>query len=427
MNSGAGDAIPGLFNTGDSQENPNSMAGPLWAKMRPRTREDWVAWDPSLAELSQRFCDHPFSLILYGPPGTGKTTLAEILLKETNWRTLSFPAASVSLDKIRKEIDRSPRRTVLFLDEIHRFSKARQDFFLKPLEEGRIVLLAATTESPWYYLTRPLLSRVLVKEVTIPDKKIFTGIIQKFWKKYNDNSLPDSVSAAVGEYCWPDFRRAWQLIDFLQPFSGSGEKLTEKAGQWARDNPGSGEPTGIGEYDYLSALIKSIRGSDPDAALVYLARLLSPHLGVDPTLVARRLVVLASEDVGLANPQALPLATQTLIAVEKIGMPEARIHLAHATVYLAVSPKSNRTYIAYEKAARLVAGQHFAPPDHLRNQGPGRKNYLYPHDYPGNFVKQNYWPPDLPKETLLDWGGSRSQAEERMVEHLKRLKGDGEG
>lgn len=396
---------------------------PLWSRLRPEKFSDLTDYG-GFQEIFDRFQNAPFSLLLYGPPGTGKTTFLEILLRESNLPSHALPATSTGLEDIRKIMQKESRRFILFMDEIHRFQKSRQDFLLKPLEEGRIVLIAATTESPWYYLTRPLLSRLVVKQIQVPDQEKFIQTIKLNWQKGNLPEVKDELVNEVVQYAWPDFRRAYQLLESLlgdMRMNRTPEELREKLTHYITENPAEVKNFVSDEYDLLSAYIKSLRGSDPDAAVLYMARMLD--MGVDPTILCRRQIVFASEDIGLADSQALVIATQGLSAVEKIGMPEARIILSHVTIYLAAAPKSNSAYRAVSSAYKFVRENRINPPGNIVNSSKEIKNYLYPHDH-GGWVKQNYWPSDLGRVRFYEPGNTRFEdsAEGKIRKLLNSLK-----
>ncbi len=401
---------------------------PLWARLRPDSFSAFVDFS-GLLEIRERFIKKPFSLLLYGQPGIGKTTFLELLAQESRLPVHQLPATSVSLEEIRALLKKATGTIIIFLDEIHRFSKARQDFFLKPLEEGEIILLAATTESPWYYLTRPLLSRITVKEIHPPPLEKFKEIIKNSWQQANLPPWPDIILQAICERVWPDFRKVYQTLEYLQPFlltNRSEKEIAARLEEYFRENRHALKNAVSEEYDLLSAFIKSVRGSAVNAALLYLAQML--HIGVDVTTIARRLVILAAEDIGLANSQALVLAQAGLAAIERIGMPEARIILSEVTIYLAASPKSNSAYNAINKALDYVEKHPVTAPGHICNNSPDIRDYKYPHDYRG-FVRQNYWPlnskeenfydPYLPDETIFP-----NSMEPRIMEQLRRLKED---
>jgi len=410
---------------------------PVWSRLRPDSWEKF-AFFSGLKEFREKFIRNPFSFILYGPPGAGKTTFIELLIKDPDvpMKSLSLGAASSSLAEIRKIMDSRSGTFILFMDELHRFSKARQDFFLKPLEEGRVILAGATTESPWYYFTRPLLSRVQLKEFIPPEpplfKKIITDGLDSLLSGYGEkgqDGFPDAVMGMIVDYSYPDFRSAYLAMEHLLENLPIGENAAEPRAtehykktilSFFENNRIYNKNREKYSYELMSAFIKSIRGSDPDAAILYLAKMLD--MDVDPAYIARRLVIAASEDIGLANSQAAVLTTSVLESVEKTGMPEARIMLAHAVIYLAASPKSNSAYLAINRAMDYVRDKTILPPLYIVNHSERIKDYRYPHDF-GGFVPQNYWPEDLPKQNFYSPAETRfeNSMENRIREILEKL------
>lgn len=413
---------------------------PVWSRLRPGKWEDFSFFS-DLKTFRDNFLSSPFSFILYGPPGIGKTTFIELLLRSSEFPSEMLPATSTSLEELRKISKKHAGAFILFLDELHRFSKSRQDYLLKPIEEGRIILAGATTESPWYYFTRPLLSRVRLKEMEPPEKEKFSEIVKKNYLKKSqtrqeqegDTHFEDVLQKAeiwnrVIDYTWPDFRNAYLALEHLSANLPVGEALNNPTAHYEKvlkeffeNNRIYNKNREKYSYDLMSAFIKSIRGSDIDASILYLAKLLD--LDVDPAFIARRLVIAASEDIGLANSQAAILAEAVMNTVEKIGMPEARIPLAHATIYLAASPKSNSAYKAVDRALKIVRDITINPPLHIVNHSEKINDYRYPHDF-GGFVDQNYWPEDLEKENLYQFKGSKfeNSMESRINEAMKKLK-----
>lgn len=405
---------PGLF---------SSASRPLYDRLRPQSWESFHDF-AGLSDLRERFIKKPFSLLLYGPPGTGKTTFLEILMSESGLPGVSLPATGTSLEEIRRLLKQHPWQLLLFLDEIQRFSKARQDFFLKPVEEGRLVLLGATTESPWQYLTRPLLSRMDVRQVKLPEKAEFGRVVTTSWHRLDLKPVPEAILNLIIEKTWPDFRSAFKSLETIYPRIQTNtpeSEIIEALEAYFHENRQSFRGITSETYDLISAFIKSVRGSDPDAAVLYLARML--YLDVDPRYIARRLVILASEDIGLANSQGLLIARAAQEAVEDIGMPEARIILSQATIYLAASPKSNSAYLAIDQALDFVKKNDFYPPGHLCNHDPEIKKYKYPHDT-GGYIDQSYWPEGLEKVQFYRpvQGRFENSLERRLAESLRKLK-----
>ncbi|MEW6067015.1 MAG: replication-associated recombination protein A [Nitrospirota bacterium] len=393
-----------------------SPAPPLAYRMCPRTLDEYVGQQHILGhgKLLRRAieADKITSLILYGPPGTGKTALARIIAEKTKAHFEWLNAATIGLDEIRKVIrDARARKakginTIVFLDEIHRFNKLQQDALLPDVEEGNIILIAATVENPFFYVNSALLSRSQVFELKPLLKedilKVLNNALQDKERGLgNLNIVADEDSLKhIAKMSDGDARKALSAIelavlttppdkegDIRIPLQVAEESIQKKVIVYDKQ--------GDQHYDTISAFIKSMRGSDPDAATYYLAKML--YAGEDPRFIARRIVICASEDVGNADPMALVVATSALRAVEFIGMPEARIPLAQATIYIAKAPKSNACYTAIESALKDISTEEtIEVPDHLKDSHyPGAeklghgKGYKYPHDY-GGYVEQDY-------------------------------------
>ena len=376
------------------------------------------------------------SMILWGPPGTGKTTLARVIAKETNYQFFELNAISSGVQDIRKIIEESKKNplfsngTILFIDEIHRFNKGQQEALLSAVEKGEIILIGATTENPSFSLVSPLLSRCHVFQLKPLSYEALEKLIDRALKEdkilsKRNIQIPDKemlINLSGG-----DARVLLNAIEMAVNITEKDPVIIDKdlvKQVFSRPNLLYDRNQDI-HYSLISAFIKSIRGSDPDAAVYYLAKMLEG--GEDPVFIARRLVILASEDVGNAEPYALTLATSCLTAVEKIGMPEAQIILSQTATYLASCPKSNAAYKAIKEAIKDVRQNPNIPvPLHLINPstklmeklGYG-KNYKYPHDYPENFVVQNYLPPELKnKQYYLPTENGR---EKKIKERLKNL------
>ncbi len=408
----------------------NNKNIPLSARFLPENIDEFfgqkhiVGKDSIIRRLIEK--DKLISAIFYGPPGTGKSALARIIAKRTKSDFIRLNAVTATIEDIRKSTKRAHSnfevgiKTILFIDEIHRFNKAQQDALLPPLEEGIIILIGATTKNPFFSLTPPLRSRVLLFEFKKLSKEDLLNILDLLKKKtgieIDENGKRYLVSIVDG-----DARRMLNIIDASLSISGNNyinkndiEKVIKE--QWIlydRDEDY--------HYDVISAFIKSIRGSDPDAALYWLAVMIEG--GEDPLYIARRLIILASEDIGLADSFALVLANSTYEAVDNIGMPEARIILAHTTLYLSLQPKSNSSYKAIENAISYVKSNPILDvPTYLRASHPDKRLYKYPHDHKGHYVKQKYLGKDLIFFNPSEMGKEKEL--KRIYEKLKEIRSD---
>jgi putative ATPase len=345
-----------------------------------------------------------FSFVLWGPPGSGKTTMARVVAKEAKVRFVEFSAVTSGVADVRKTIEEARKfknfgtQTLLFVDEIHRFNKAQQDAFLPHVEDGTIVLLGATTENPFFAITAPLLSRLKIFQLEPLSKDVLEVLLEK-GEKHLGISVEKQGRELLIEYAQGDARSLLNALETVHKVFFQEKTLTGKQIQASLEKKVLlYDKSGDYHYDTISAFIKSIRGSDPDAALHWLARMLAS--GEEPRFIARRLVILASEDIGNADPLALGLAVSTAQGLELIGMPEGELLLAHATIYLACAPKSNASYLAFQNAKKDVEQGILPPvPFHLRNAAAhGMKKfgigvgYQYPHDFPNHFIEQNYFP-----------------------------------
>ncbi|MDD2416313.1 MAG: replication-associated recombination protein A [Parabacteroides sp.] len=420
------------------------MNQPLAERMRPRTLDDYVGQKhlvgPGSVLRKMIEAGRVPSFILWGPPGVGKTTLAQIIAArlETTFYTLS--AVSSGVKDVRDVIEKAKSNRffntispILFIDEIHRFSKSQQDSLLNAVETGVVTLIGATTENPSFEVIRPLLSRCQVYVLkslgkddllTLLNKAVTEDVVLK------QKTFTIQETDALLRFSGGDARKLLNIIDLLVSASESDEVLItdETVVERLQENPAAYDKGGEMHYDIISAFIKSIRGSDPDAAIYWLARMVAG--GEDPEFIARRLVISAAEDIGLANPNALLLANACFEALKKIGWPEGRIILAETTVYLACSAKSNSAYLAIDDALALVNRTGNLPvPLHLRN-APTQlmaelnygKEYKYAHDFEGHFVRQEYLPHELKDERL--WVGQPNAAESKLIEHMKNLWGE---
>ncbi len=405
-------------------ERANFEHEPLASRMRPQSLDEFVGQE-HLVGLGKPLRvaiegDRPHSAILWGPPGSGKSTLAFLLAKYTKAHFEPLSAVTVGVAEVRQVIETARRRlqrgqrTILFLDEVHRFNKAQQDALLHAIEQGIIIFIGATTENPFFFLTPPLLSRCRLYRLEPLTSEQILLLLKRALKderglgKFKIKAEEDALQY-IAEKSGGDARRALNALEiaFLTTIKSGEEKgetvyitlLTVQSVM--SDAPLSYQRTGDDHYDVASAFIKSIRGSDQDAAIYWLARFLAS--GEDPRFIARRMVISASEDIGLADPMALIIAVAAAHAVEIVGMPEAQIPLAEAAIYLATAPKSNSAYKAINKAMEEIEQHGPKPvPMHLRDAsykgaqklGHGT-GYLYPHDFPNHFVQQEYLPPTV--------------------------------
>lgn len=414
---------------------------PLAERLRPTTLDDYIGQKHLVgpgAVLRQMIdSGHISSFILWGPPGVGKTTLAKIIAQHLDTPFYTLSAVNSGVKEVREVIDRatngrffSEQSPILFIDEIHRFSKSQQDSLLAAVETGAITLIGATTENPSFEVIRPLLSRCQVYVLKSLDKADLEVLLHRALTKdlvLKERHIEVKETEALFRYSGGDARKLLGILDLVTSASDADPLVIDNATITERlqQNPLAYDKEGEMHYDIISAFIKSIRGSDPDAALYWLARMIEG--GEDPKFIARRLVISASEDIGLANPNALLLANAAFDAVAKIGWPEGRIPLAEATVYLATSAKSNSAYMGINNALQLVKRTGNLPvPLHLRN-APTKlmaelgyhDGYLYPHDYPGNFTPQQYLPNEVKDEVL--WKPCSNQAEDRSRNRMNTL------
>lgn len=422
------------------------MLPPLPERMRPQTLDEYVGQKHLVGHdaVIYRMVESGDlkSFILWGPPGVGKTTLAKIIAKTMEREFYTLSAVSAGVKEVREVIDKArggsifsaSRAPVLFIDEIHRFSKSQQDALLGAVEEGVVTLIGATTENPSFEVITPLLSRCQVfvlKPLDAADLDILLHRAISQDTVLKTRKFDIRQTGALFRYSGGDARKLLNIIDLLaSTFHGDETVVIDDMNVTSRLNEHLSVYDKGGEmhYDIISAFIKSIRGSDPDAALYWLARMIEG--GEDPAFIARRLVISASEDVGLANPNALLLANAAFDAVMKIGWPEGRIPLAEATVYLAASPKSNSAYMGVNDALQLVRRTGNLPvPLHLRN-APTRlmkdlgygKDYKYAHDYQGHFVEQQFLPGEIQGERL--WHAQENAAESKLHDRMVRLWGE---
>lgn len=377
------------------------------------------------------------SMILWGPPGVGKTSIARLIANSQNRQFHTLSAINSGVKDVRKTIEMAkknrmfnPKPPILFIDEIHRFSKSQQDSLLGAVEDGTLVLIGATTENPSFEVIAPLLSRSQVYVLNALDENALDNLINR---ALSEDKLLAKLQIKIKEkealyrFSGGDARKLLNILEIMIQTANSENIIIDNQSveQTLQENIAIYDKTGEQHYDIISAFIKSVRGSDPNASIYWLARMLDG--GEKPEFIARRLIILAAEDIGLANPNALQMANTCFDTVHKIGMPEARIILAECTIYLAVSAKSNSAYLAINEALDLVRKEKAPPvPLHLRNAptklmkdlGYG-KDYRYAHNYTGNFVRQTYLPESLKSVKFYEPGNN--QTEHKIAERLKNL------
>lgn len=414
------------------------MLAPLAERLRPQTLDDYIGQEHLVGpgSILRRMIDsgNVSSFILWGPPGVGKTTLARIIANTTKSKFYTLSAVTSGVKDVREVIERcraesqsmfSQGRPILFIDEIHRFSKSQQDSLLGAVENGIVTLIGATTENPSFEVIRPLLSRAQVytlKPLEAPQLDTLLRRALETDEILSRRNPRVEQTDALFRFAGGDARKLLNILDLLEQSTPHGQPLVindKEVIERLQENPAAYDKQGDMHYDIISAFIKSVRGSDPDAALYWLARMIAG--GEDPIFIARRLVILSAEDIGLANPNALLLANATFDVVSKIGMPEGRIPLAECTVYLATSPKSNSAYMGIAAAlAKVEATGDLPVPLHIRNAptslmkklGYGA-DYKYAHDFPGNFVRQQFLPDAI--DGTRFWNPCDNQAEQRAA------------
>lgn len=423
----------------------NNMTNtPLAERLRPKTLDDYIGQTHLVGPegIIRRMIEtgRVNSFILWGPPGVGKTTLARIVASRTDVPFYTLSAVTSGVKEVREVLARCEAdarsmfvkgRPILFIDEIHRFNKSQQDSLLGAVEKGTVTLIGATTENPSFEVIRPLLSRAQVytlKPLELPDLENLLNRALSNDEILRSRSFDIRSKDALFRYAGGDARKLLNIIDLIEQSTPDGELVViddETVTSRLQQNPAAYDRNGEMHYDIISAFIKSIRGSDPQAAVYWLARMVAG--GEDPAFIARRLVILAAEDIGLANPNALLLANATFDALNKIGWPEGRIILSECAIYLANSPKSNTAYMAIDAALGAVENTGNLPvPLHLRN-APTKlmkdlgyhEGYKYAHDYEGNYVRQQYLPTALVDSKF--WKAGNNPSEAKMQQRLDSL------
>lgn len=420
------------------------MSEPLAERMRPRSLDDYVGQKHLVGKgaILRKMIDagRISSFILWGPPGVGKTTLAQIIAHTLKVPFYTLSAVTSGVKDVREVIERAKNNRffdsaspILFIDEIHRFSKSQQDSLLGAVEKGIVTLIGATTENPSFEVIRPLLSRCQLYVLKPLGKDDLQGLLERAIHKdvvLKEKDITLKETGAMLRYSGGDARKLLNILELIVNSFSSDEIIItdEVVERELQQNPLAYDKQGEMHYDIISAFIKSIRGSDPDAALYWMARMIEG--GEDPQFIARRVVISASEDIGLANPNALLLANAAFDTVMKIGWPEARIALAEAVVYLATSPKSNSAYLGINAAiARVRETGNLPVPLHIRNAPTQlmaelgyHDGYKYPHDYPGHFTSQQYLPSEIQNERF--WHAQHSPNEEKLYNWMVTCWGD---
>lgn len=417
---------------------------PLAERLRPTSLDDYIGQEHLVGQSgivrTMINSGRINSFILWGPPGVGKTTLAKIIAQQTDVPFYTLSAVTSGVKDVREVLDRCRHdansmfvkgRPILFIDEIHRFNKSQQDSLLGAVENGTVTLIGATTENPSFEVIRPLLSRAQVYTLKSLDVDALQMLLDRALSKdpiLASRNVVVEQKDALFRYAGGDARKLLNILDIIEQSTPSDQPMVINdriVTDRLQENPAAYDRNGEMHYDIISAFIKSMRGSDPDGAVYWLARMVEG--GEDPAFIARRMMILASEDVGLANPNAVLLANATFDAVMKIGWPESRIILSECAIYLANSPKSNSAYMAINNAIQTVSQTGDLPvPLHLRN-APTKlmanlgyhEGYKYAHDYQGNYVKQQYLPDGL--ESAHFWVPGNNPAEAKMAQRLHDL------
>ena len=421
------------------------MSTPLAERLRPQNLDEFIGQEHLVGKgaVLRRMIESGRipSIIFWGPPGVGKTTLANIIANTIKAPFYKLSAINSGVKDVREVIQKAKSTRffdsaapILFIDEIHRFSKSQQDSLLNAVETGTVTLIGATTENPSFEVIRPLLSRCQVYVLKSMEKKDLEKLLQRALTEdhiLKERKVEIKEDSALFRFSGGDARKLLNILDLNIASFGDNEDIVitdQMVTERLQENPAAYDKGGEMHYDIISAFIKSIRGSDPDAAIYWLARMVAG--GEDPKFIARRLVISAAEDIGLANPNALLLANACFETLQKIGWPEGRIVLAETTIYLATSPKSNSAYLAIDSAlAKVEQSGNLPVPLHLRNAPTALmkeldygKEYKYSHDYENNFVKQEFLPKELRDSHF--WKPQTTPAESKMSEWMKKLWGE---
>ncbi|MDD2299146.1 MAG: replication-associated recombination protein A [Fermentimonas sp.] len=421
------------------------MSAPLAERLRPQSLDEFIGQEHLVGKgaVLRRMIESGRipSIIFWGPPGVGKTTLANIIANTIKAPFYKLSAINSGVKDVREVIQKAKSTRffdsaapILFIDEIHRFSKSQQDSLLHAVETGTVTLIGATTENPSFEVIRPLLSRCQVYVLKSMEKKDLEVLLNRALTEdliLKDRKIKVEDTDALFRFSGGDARKLMNILELAVASENEDEEIviTDRiVTERLQENPAAYDKGGEMHYDIISAFIKSIRGSDPDAAIYWLARMVAG--GEDPKFIARRLVISAAEDIGLANPNALLLANACFETLQKIGWPEGRIVLAETTIYLATSPKSNSAYLAIDTAlAKVEQTGNLPVPLHLRNAPTSLmkeldygKEYKYSHDYDNNFVKQEYMPKEIKNSVF--WEAQSTPAEKKMSELMKKLWGE---
>lgn len=438
------------------REQNKEKESPLASRLRPTKLEEVVGQQHIIGKDKLLYraikADKLQSVIFYGPPGTGKTTLAKVIAQTTSAEFMQINATSAGKKDMEAVIEKAKqlqgmygKRTILFIDEIHRFNKGQQDYLLPFVEDGTLILIGATTENPYFEVNSALISRSIVFELKPLEKQDILELIHR--AVYDEKKgmgafhaeIDEEAANFLAEISGGDARMALNAVELgilttdRDDNTGKIHITLEVAEQCIQKRAVRYDKDGDNHYDTISAFIKSMRGSDPDAAVYYLAKML--YAGESVTFIARRIMICASEDVGNADPNALVVAVAAANAVHQLGMPEARIVLSQAAIYVATAPKSNAAYGAVDKALEVVknaasSGENMEVPVHLKDahyKGAAKlghgAGYLYAHDYPNHYVRQQYLPDALINEHFYE--PTSMGYEEKIREHMEMIKGDG--